>query len=987
MQIYMRFYIPIFIASILISWFSQGDGVKNQKGNNLNIESENQSKWVDSVFAALTPDQRIAQLFMVPAYSNKSLAENQGVTDLVSKYNIGGIIFFQGGPLSQARMTNYWQGISKTPLFIAIDGEWGLGMRLKDSTISFPKQMTLGAIQDNLLIYKMGEEIASQFKRLGIHINFAPVVDVNCNPRNPVINYRSFGESRENVALKGIAYMKGMQDKGILATAKHFPGHGDTDKDSHKTLPVINHGVALMDSVDLYPFRELIRNGLSSVMVAHLYVPAFDPEQSIATTLSHNVITGLLKEKMGFQGMVFTDALGMKGVTENTEPGQIEVMALQAGNDILLMSENVVVAIQAIKDAIIAGKLKQSDIDDRCKKILIYKYKAGLHHKQKVVLQNLYTDLHTQTSDWINRCLYEASVTIIKNDSAILPLRGLDSLRIACVSVGRAGKTDFQEMMDNYGKVSYFNLAADANSSSIATLASSLKDYNLVIIGLHSSSNSPSDNFGITASMIQAVKTIAAQNPVILDVFANPYSIDAFGSLENVKAAIVSYQDNELSQNAAAEAIFGGIAVDGRLPVTASSHFPLNAGFKTPKIRLKYTIPEDAGIDSKSLLKIDSIILKGIKDTIYPGCQVLIAVDGKVIYHKSFGYHTYDQTSPVKNSDLYDLASLTKIAATTISIMRLYEEGLINVDEKLVKYLPELDSSNKENIIIRELMAHQARLKPFIPFYKKTLIGELLDTNIYRKEKSAMFPYRVAENIYIRWDYPDTLFQAIINSDLRESSKYKYSDMGFYMLKMAIEKITNQTIDKYVLENFYKPLGLSTMCYQPRNYFDLSRIIPSEKDTFFRQQILQGDVNDPGAAMYGGIQGHAGLFSNSNDLAILLQMLIQSGEYGGERYYKQETVNEFTRYQYKDNRRGLGFDKPIQDRDGGPTCKAASDESFGHSGFTGTYVWADPKYDLVYVFLSNRTYPYSENNKLLESGIRTNIQSVIYSAISVRDMN
>jgi beta-N-acetylhexosaminidase len=779
--------------------------------------------------------------------------------------------------------------------------------------------------------------------------------------------------------------MKGMQEHGVLATAKHFPGHGDTDKDSHKTLPVINHTAALMDSVDLYPFRELIHKGLSSVMVAHLFVPAYDTAQNNASTLSRNLITGLLREKMGFQGLIFTDALGMKGVSENNAGGQLEVKALQAGNDILLMSENVPVAIDSIKNAIAGGRLKQPDIDAKCKRVLIAKYKAGLNHKQKVAVKDIYDDLNNAKSQWLNRRLYEASVTLIKNNSGLLPLRALDTLRIASVSVGEAAKTDFQEMMDNYAPVKHFNLGDNFSDADIAALQTSLKPFNLVIIGLHSSSNKPSDNFGISGKMVQLLSSVQKQTPVILDLFANPYALSAFTGLENVKAILVSYQDNELSQQAGAEAVFGGIAVNGHLPVTASVDFPVNSGLSTDKIRLKYTVPEDAGISSVHLEKIDSIASSGIKDGIYPGCQVLVAFDGKVVYHKSFGYHTYEHSLPVQNSDLYDLASLTKIAATTISIMRLYEQGLISIDSTLVKYLPELDSSNKENIIIRNLMAHQARLKPWIPFYKTTRINGMLDTNIYRREKSTLFPYRVAENIYIRWDYPDTLFQAIINSELREHNDYRYSDLGFYILKRIIERTTNETIDKYVLKNFYKPLGLVTMCYQPRNYFELSRIIPSENDTAFRKQILQGDVNDPGAAMCGGLGGHAGLFSNSNDVAILMQMLLQGGDYGGVHYYKPETVKEFTKYQFKDNRRGIGFDKPIPDRNGGPTCKAASDESFGHSGFTGTYIWADPKYSLVYVFLANRTFPYSENNKLLDSGIRTKIQEVIYNAVAERD--
>lgn len=967
--------------SILLGavWFSPDGGTKPQ-----NNARSAENLWVDSVMGQLSPRERISQLFMVAAYSNKALKDNQGVTTLVKDYNVGGIIFFQGGPLAQAGMTNYWQGIARTPLLIAIDGEWGLGMRLKDSTISYPKQMTLGAIQDPALIYQMGAEIARHCRRLGIHINFAPVVDVNSNASNPVINYRSFGESPQNVALRGIAYMKGMQDNQVMSTAKHFPGHGDTDKDSHHTLPLINHSKARMDSVDLYPFRELIRQGLYGVMVAHLYLPAFDQHET-PTTLSYNIITRLLKEEMGFKGLVITDALGMAGVTSSVPTGELEVRALEAGNDILLMSENMPVAVEAIEGAVKSGRLKQAELDARCRKVLQYKYRLGLHKKQKIETAGLYQDLNDARSQWINRILYESSVTLIRNADSLLPLRSLDTLNIACVSVGRMQTSAFQEMLSNYAPVKNFNLPADFSEMALAELKNDLAGFNLVIIGLHSASNSPSGNFGINRQMIRLVKEVAAGRKVVLDLFANPYALSAFGSLEDLSAVLVSYQDDPLAQQAGAEAVFGGIRVDGRLPVGISADYPVNSGLSTPKVRLKYTRPEDAGLKGSDFQKVDSIATKGVIDKVYPGCQVLIAVDGKVIYLKSFGTHTYESNQAVRNSDLYDLASVTKIAATTISIMKLYEEGKIDIDQKLVKYLPELDSSNKSDLIIRNLMAHQARLKPFIPFYKSHMINGKPDTTIFRTEKSAAFPYRVAEQLYIRADYPDTLFTAIINSDLRENSKYKYSDLGFMMLKKLIETTTNQSIDRYLLSNFYKPLGLTTLCYEPRKYFSLDRIIPSEQDTFFRHQLLQGDVNDPTAAMFGGIQGHAGLFSNSNDIAILLQMLIQGGSYGGQQYFMESTVKEFTRYQFKDNRRGLGFDKPMPDRDGGPTCKEASDESFGHSGFTGTYVWADPRYNIVYVFLSNRTCPYSENNRLLESGIRTLIQQVIYKAVLERD--
>ncbi len=937
--------------------------------------------WVDSVMHKLTPDERIGQLFMVSAHSNKTLEENNKVTEQITKYNIGGIAFFQGGPVNQARYTNYWQSLAKTPLLIAIDGEWGLGMRLKDSTVSFPRQMTLGAIQDNNLIYRMGGKIALQCKRMGIQINFAPVADINSNPNNPVINYRSFGEDRNNVASKAILYMKGLQDMGIIATAKHFPGHGDTDKDSHKTLPTITHSKQIIDSIDLFPFKELIRNGISSVMVAHLFIPTLDTTTGQPSSLSVKVVHDLLIEKLGYKGLIFTDALGMKGISEKAKPGELELKALLAGSDILLMSDNVPVAIDTIKSAISKGLITQEFIDSRCRKVLLYKYKAGLSRLKPIALKNLYNDLNDHKSDMLNLQLHEASITIVKNNLGILPIKNLENQKIASITFNSSDSISFDEMLDNYAQMQHFKFGKDFAADKIPDLKQQLLQTNLLIITINQSSFSGIGNYGLSDDILKFINEMKLTKRIIINLLANPYSLSKLTDTSKISAVLVGYQSNIFSQKASAEAIFGGISVNGKLPVTASQFFPVNTGIETKKIRFGYTYPEFAGIESRSLIKIDSIANQGIKDSIYPGCQILIAKDGLVVYQKSFGYHTYDKLIPVKNTDLYDLASVTKVCATTISIMKLYEQGKISLDSSLVRYLPELDSSNKAGLIIKDVMTHQARLKAWIPFYDRTLKKGIPDTNIYHTQKSDEFPYRVAEKLYIKKNYKDTIFRAIKTSELRILKSYTYSDLGFIMLRYIVERLVNEGIDKYVKENFYEPLGLTTLCYQPRNYFDLSRIVPSEIDTVFRKQTLQGDVNDPGAAMLGGISGHAGLFSNSNDLAILLQMLLQEGEYGGTRFFKPETVKKFTSYQFLDNRRGLGFDKPARDKSSGPTCKEASPESYGHSGFTGTYIWVDPKYHLVYVFLSNRTYPSSVNNKLLSSGIRTEIQKIIYQTI------
>ncbi|MBN4051457.1 serine hydrolase, partial [bacterium AH-315-M05] len=861
-----------------------------------------ETPWADSVLAALTPDERIAQLFMVAAYSNKGQKHVVQITQLIKDYKIGGLIFFKGGPLRQARHTNYYQSKTKTPLMIAIDAEWGLAMRL-DSTIKFPYQMTLGAIQNDQLIYDMGVEIAQQCKRMGIHVNLAPVVDVNNNSLNPVINNRSFGEDKHNVARKGIAYMRGLQDNRILANAKHFPGHGDTDTDSHKALPVITHTLQRMDTLELYPFKEIIKQGLGSVMVAHLYIPAYDSAINTAATLSKNIVTHLLKDSLGFKGLVFTDALNMKGVSAFYDPGVVDVKALLAGNDVLLFSQDVPKAISEIKKAIERGDITQEEIDKRCKKILAAKEWMGLNNFQPVDLNDLYEDLNTSDADLLNRKLVESSLTLLLNRNDIIPLKGLDTLQIASFTIGQPSSseigTTFRNTLNNYAPIKHFHIDKNASGEQIVSIIKKLSNYNLVIVSVHSNSNNPSKNFGITKQASEIVNGLRLHSRVVLAVFANPYGLSGFDGIENVEGLVIAYEDNEIAQSLSAQLIFGGISARGKLPVTVPPYFKVGSGIGTENpIRLKYTIPEEVGMDSKYLDKMDSIALNAIEEGATPGCQILVAKEGKVIYQKSFGYHTYENKIPVKNTDLYDLASITKIAATLVTIMKLQDEKKLDIDSTLGYYLPHLNTTNKDSIIIRELLAHHAQLRSWIPFWMKTVSGIKYDNrkkqfvtenpglleNIYQEKPSDKFPVRVAENLYIHKDYTDSIMQDIIDSPLRKEKEYLYSDLGYYFLFQIIEKITGNAIEDHVSENFYAPLGLSTMGYNPREQFDLKRIIPTENDTLFRSQLIHGDVHDPGVAMMGGAGGHAGVFSNANDLAILMQMLLQKGAYGGRRY-------------------------------------------------------------------------------------------------------
>ena len=945
------------------------------------------TKWADSVIKTMTLDEKIGQLLMVAAYSNRDEKHAIEIDSLVTKYNIGGLIFMQGGPLRHAELLNRYQAEAKIPLLISIDGEWGLAMRL-DSVVKYPWQMTLGAIQDNDLIYRMGKDIGEQCKRIGIQVNFAPVVDVNVNPKNPIINARSFGENKYNVAKKGVAYMRGLQDVNVLANAKHFPGHGDTDADSHKALPIINHSKERIDSIELYPFKALINEGLASMMVAHLFIPAYDTSANTATTLSKNVVTELLKDSMKFEGLVFTDALNMKGVSSYFKPGIVDVKALLAGNDVLLFSENVPVAIDEVKKAIFNGEIDSLEVEKRCLKILKAKEWSGVHKTNRINTKNLTADLNKKEYELLNKQLYQSALTVINNDDDLIPLQKLEKLKIASIAIGEEEYQEFQNTLSLYNEISSFYVE-NITTSNKKKLIDTLDSYNTVVISLHNSDKNPWKKYRISKETIDFILDLNRNKNVILVNFMNPYSLIGFEGLKKVNTVVLGYQNNKYTNHAAAELIYGAIGANGKLPVTISTKFKQGFGIDVEPIgRFSYAEPEEAGILEKELYKIDTIANKGMKMGAYPGCQVLVAKKGKVIYNKSFGYHTYDSLIKVKNTDVYDLASITKIASTLLGVMHLQGQGKFSLDSKLGDYLNELipDTSPYYNLNLREILAHQSGLQAWVPFYVKTIYKGELDNIIYCKDSSEYYPYRVADTIYISKFYPDLIYQRILKGPLKEK-KYTYSDLGYYFLMKIVEEESKQKLNKYV-GNIYAQLGMTTTTYLPRYKFSLDRIPPTEKDNYFRNQTIHGDVHDPGAAMLGGVGGHAGLFSNANDLAKLMQMYLNKGMYGGAKILKDTVLNEYTKCQFcnegKENRRAAGFDKPFIQGHGGPTCDGISQASFGHTGFTGTMAWVDPDEEVVYIFLSNRTYPDGENKKLANLNIRTDIQQVIYDAINNR---
>jgi len=934
--------------------------------------------WVDSLYNNMSLEEKVGQLFMVDIFSNQSLIKTDKIKDLIRDQYIGGIIFSKGGPQQQAKLNNEYQALSKTPLLIGMDAEWGLAMRL-DSTFSLPWNMTLGAIQNLQLIEEAGAAISRNSKRLGVHINFAPVVDINTNPDNPIIGNRSFGEKKINVTQKALAFMKGMQSEGVLSNAKHFPGHGDTQTDSHKTLPTISFSKARIDSIELYPFRKLIQEGVSSVMVAHLNVPSLEEQQNLPSSLSKTIVTDLLKGKMDFNGLIFTDGLKMKGIANYKDPGDMELAAILAGNDVLLGSDDMPKASKLIIEAYKSGVISEERLAYSVRKILFAKYKAGLNNYKPVDTSNLVGDLNTIRDLVLYDELIENSITVIKNNKGILPIKDLETKKIAYVNFGDADGAPFLKQLSKYTEIDWVKAAK------LDELLEKLKAYNYVILGFHKSNASPWASYKFSKDELTWIQEIARNNTTILDVFTRPYALLDLKSSSDLEGLVVSYQNSAVAQEKSAQIIFGALEAKGKLPVSLGNNFPVGTGYYTKVLdRLSYGIAESVGMNSQKLKKIDSIINVALEGKMTPGLQVLVARKGKVIYQRNAGFHTYEKEIAVTDSSLYDLASLTKILASLPLIMELEEIGALNFKSKLGDIMPFFNNSNKADITLQNMLMHYARLNPWLPFYVPTIDRATKRPSIeyYRDSSTVGFSTVVAENMYIRNDIGDSIMSIIRDSDLERNKGYKYSDLPFYIMKYYLEDYYSTSLATITQEHFYKPLGANYTTYLPMEKFKLAQIVPTENDKLWRRQLVHGHVHDQGAAMQGGIGGHAGLFSNANDVAKIMQMYLNSGTYGGKRYLDQKTLNKFnTCYYCEENvRRGVGFDKP-QLGTAGPTCGCVSLSSFGHSGFTGTFTWADPEEEIVYVFLSNRVNPDVDNRRLIREDIRSKIQSIIYESI------
>lgn len=954
----------LFSSPVVLSAIKKRTHVKTYK----TFEDPLAEKWAIEKLKNMSLDEKIGQFFMVSAYSNQGEKHLKEVDELISKNKVGGILFFQGEKDNLVSSIKRFQSISTTPLLIGIDAEWGTSMRIFD-TERFPYAYTFGAADDVELSERVSSMMALECQEFGIHINFAPVADVNSNPENPVIGFRSFGENPKKVADHVKAFVRGMESNGVMTSIKHFPGHGNTNTDSHIDLPTITESLKTLEAIDFYPFQEGIRIGSSSVMVGHLNVPALD-DSGTPSSLSKKIIQDILKSKLGFNGLVISDALNMKAVADKYGKTEVVVKAFEAGCDILLFPESVGEAINAIKNKVEKGSISKKEIDERCLKILKAKYCFVVDPKK--------AKKHTIGEiDQAKMEVYEKAITVLKNTDSTLPIQRLNK-KIAHVSIG-IHTNSFRNSLDLFTNIDHYHYlnAEDA----LNDFSKKMGNYDIIITALHANTVRPKNNFGFGQKYKEFLEILPKEKKNILVLFGNPLVLKDNIDHSNLQSIIVAYENHPFAQKSAGQLIFGAIQAQGKLPVTVNDEFTRENGLQIKwGGRLKFTTPEELGISPAKLSEIDSIALKGVRKGAFPGCQIVVAVKGKIIYQKSFGTKQFETKDSITNSDLYDIASVSKIAGSTAGIMRLQSLDKFSLSKKLEDYIPEITGKGSYgSILIRDMMAHQAGLTPWIPFFKRTLKNNSLNPVLYSNERKEGFETQVANNIWIQDAYSDTIYKQILSTPLG-SKKYEYSDLGYYFIKKIIEKQAGKSFQDFLMDEFYLPMGLRSMRYLPRNYFALDKIVPTEYDKTFRGQLIHGFVHDPGAAMMGGVGGHAGLFSNATDLASLMQMFLNKGSYGNADYLKSEVVEEYTKSQFNGNRRGAGFDRPSPSG-GGPCYEGASQLSYGHSGFTGTFVWSDPQYGINYVFLSNRVCPDQDNWKIRDMNIRTEIQRVIYEAV------
>jgi beta-N-acetylhexosaminidase len=923
--------------------------------------------WVDSTLRSMNLEEKVAQMIMARAYGHyvsTSSDEYRRLVELVTKDHVGGLAVFQGDVYESAVLLNRLQRLARVPLLIAADYERGITMRTRRGT-PFPDAMAIGATRNPDLAYAAARAMAREARALGVHQNFAPVADVNNNPANPVINTRSFGEDPRLVAAMAGAFIRGLNDGGVISTAKHFPGHGDTGTDSHLDLPVLPFGRSRLDSIELVPFRDAVNQGVMSVMVAHLEVPALDPTPGLPASLSPAIISGLLKGDLGFRGLVITDAMDMRGLVRGFPVAEAAVRAVKAGVDILLIPAGERAAIDGITDAVRRGEVSAARIDSSVARILMAKQWLLLDEVPFVDIERIASVVGSREHRLLADRIARNAVTMVRNDSALLPLQPYGRRRIAAVilsdtddnrtEINRSSSSQANEPFGAYfmqqvrrrtGTVESIRLTPSTPAVIFDSLLARVAHADVVLMPLYVKVRTASGAIGVPDNLVPFLQGLAAkEKPVVLISLGNPYAIAAYPWARSVLCA---YGDTEPLVEATVEAIFGESDVSGRLPVTIPGLYPFGTGLQMIRTELRADDPAVAGFNPAGFARIDSLVLEAIRDSAFPAAQLAVVKDGIIVHNKAYGTYTYERNSPeIDPSTLFDIASLTKVVATTSAAMKLIDRKQLGLDDPVGRYLPHFDAGPKASITVRHLLTHTAGFPPFRKLWELAATRE-----------AALDSALATELVAVPGD--TTI----------------YSDLGMIALAAIVENITGTPLDVFVRTEFYEPLKMINTTFRPSPAV-WSQTAPTEYDAVWRHRLVQGTVHDENAAVLGGVAGNAGLFSTATDLSIFMQMIMNGGTYGGTRYLGDTTVALFTRRSAPGSQRALGWD--AKSMVGSTAGSLFSGSSFGHTGFTGTSIWADPERNLFVVFLTNRVFPTRANTKI--SRVRPALHDAIIQAL------
>ena len=950
--------------------------------------------WADSVMAGMTLRQRVAQLFIPRIDAFDNAAGHAQLKRMVTKGELGGFLLGKGTVSGYASLIQDAQSVAEVPLLVTLDGEWGLAMRVSDAP-RFPYNMGLGAITDPEVLYLYGKEVARECRETGIHVNFAPVLDVNSNPANPVIGYRSFGENPRRVAELGAAYSRGLEDGGVMAVGKHFPGHGDTSVDSHKALPTVDHSEAILNSVDLVPFQRFVDEGLGGIMVGHLRVPALDASGTPAS-LSKKITTGVLRNRMGFEGLIFTDALAMKGaVTKSGENNCIA--ALNAGADVILASAAPLTDIDAVVEAVKAGTVSKERIDESCRRLLAAKYRLGLGEPSRISPASAKNKVSSSRAESVNMRLAAASITALRNNDGLLPLGELGKRDIAVVSLGASAGNGFARYCAKYAKITEYSADKQALA---AVQIKEIAKADVTVVGVFSNSSWAVSSL---SSLVASCRNVV---PVF---FVNPYKMSAFkGVFPKLSTVVVAYDNTSALRSAAAQALFGGNAVSGRFPVNVAGIADEGEGVSYGKSRLGYTAPEGCGFDGLLEQRIDSVAKACLAAGAFPGCQIVVARKGEVVIDCSYGKIERGGTAPVTDATIYDIASMTKATATVGGLMAAYDEGLFKLDDKVSSFVPGLQGTDKSGLTVRQLLFHESGMPATLNMWKVVIDPGSYTGPLTKSRARAPYTLKIgpgmyaqasarrrtdilsasatkdndieaARGVFVGFATRDTIMNRIYNAGLRASKSYHYSCLNFCLLMEMEENLTGVDHDQWVDTEIFGPLGAWRTCFRPLESFTSAEIAPTERDEYLRKQTLRGYVHDEIAAFSGGVQGNAGLFSTAGDIAKYAQMLLQGGVYGPERILNEKTVKLFTTTKSRGGRRTLGFDmaaglKSLDE-------SGAGSATYGHTGFTGTCFWVDPQEEIVFVFLSNRINPSRSNSAFSRCNPRGEMLRAVYESL------